>query len=295
MLEAVVARPRPARGALVGGAHAAADRRRRRLQPRRRAAAAVGQGRPAPREGARSSQRDEAVLAETGIRVLREKPVFTTPNVFPPAGFEQADVDGRPDVPRGRRAAALLRLQAALRRDPPLLRPAVPGVRRASTSRKRTETADLRGRVALLTGGRVKIGYQAGIKLLRAGAQLIVTTRFPRDAAARYARGARLRRLGRPARDLRARPAPHAERRGVLPAPARDARPARLHRQQRLPDRAPAAGVLPAHAGARDARRRDDAGTRSRGCSAQYEGLRRYDIAAGRGVADARRRAGSSA
>ena len=52
---------------------------------------------------------------------------------------------------------------------------------------KRTETADLTGRVALLTGGRVKIGYQAGIKLLRAGAQLIVTTRFPRDSAARYA------------------------------------------------------------------------------------------------------------
>ncbi|HEX7239914.1 MAG TPA: SDR family oxidoreductase, partial [Longimicrobiaceae bacterium] len=53
---------------------------------------------------------------------------------------------------------------------------------------KRTELADLTGRVALLTGGRVKIGYQAGIKLLRAGAHLIVTTRFPRDSAARYAR-----------------------------------------------------------------------------------------------------------
>ena len=52
---------------------------------------------------------------------------------------------------------------------------------------KRTETADLNGRVALLTGGRVKIGYQAGIKLLRAGAELIVTTRFPRDSAKRYA------------------------------------------------------------------------------------------------------------
>ena len=51
---------------------------------------------------------------------------------------------------------------------------------------KRTETADLRGRVALLTGGRVKIGYQAGIKLLRAGAHLIVSTRFPRDSAMRY-------------------------------------------------------------------------------------------------------------
>jgi NAD(P)-dependent dehydrogenase (short-subunit alcohol dehydrogenase family) len=41
--------------------------------------------------------------------------------------------------------------------------------------------------VALLTGGRVKIGYQAGLKLLRAGAQLVVTTRFPRDSATRYA------------------------------------------------------------------------------------------------------------
>src|SRR5207237_10117076 len=52
---------------------------------------------------------------------------------------------------------------------------------------KRTELADLNGRVALLTGGRVKIGYQAGLKLLRAGARLIVTTRFPRDSAKRYA------------------------------------------------------------------------------------------------------------
>jgi len=51
---------------------------------------------------------------------------------------------------------------------------------------KRTELADLRGRVALLTGGRVKIGYQTGLKLLRCGARLIVTTRFPRDAATRY-------------------------------------------------------------------------------------------------------------
>ena len=85
---------------------------------------------------------------------------------------------------------------------------------------KRTELADLRGTVALLTGGRVKIGYQAGLKLLRAGAHLIVTTRFPRDSAARYARRAGLRRVGRPARDLRPRPASHAERRGVLPRAA---------------------------------------------------------------------------
>jgi len=54
--------------------------------------------------------------------------------------------------------------------------------------RKREQTADLRGRVALVTGGRVKIGYQAAIKLLRAGAEVIVATRFPHDCARRFAR-----------------------------------------------------------------------------------------------------------
>jgi NAD(P)-dependent dehydrogenase (short-subunit alcohol dehydrogenase family) len=54
--------------------------------------------------------------------------------------------------------------------------------------RKRDQTADLRGRIALVTGGRVKIGYQAAMKLLRAGAEVIVATRFPRDAARRFAR-----------------------------------------------------------------------------------------------------------
>jgi NAD(P)-dependent dehydrogenase (short-subunit alcohol dehydrogenase family) len=52
---------------------------------------------------------------------------------------------------------------------------------------KRFQSADLRGRVAVLTGARVKIGYHAGIKLLRAGCRLVALTRFPRDAARRYA------------------------------------------------------------------------------------------------------------
>ena len=51
----------------------------------------------------------------------------------------------------------------------------------------RGASADLSGRVALLTGARVKIGYEIGLKLLRAGATLVATTRFPADAARRYA------------------------------------------------------------------------------------------------------------
>ena len=67
----------------------------------------------------------------------------------------------------------------------------------------------------------MKIGYQAGLKLLRSGARLIVTTRFPRDSAARYAQEPDFARVGRSARDLRARSSSHAERGSVLPRAAR--------------------------------------------------------------------------
>ncbi len=52
---------------------------------------------------------------------------------------------------------------------------------------KRHQTADLRGRVALVTGSRVKIGYEICLMLLRAGCRVIATTRFPVDAAERFA------------------------------------------------------------------------------------------------------------
>ncbi len=138
------------------------------------------------RRMAEKIERDQDVLAETGIRQLRRKPVFTTPNVHPPAGFEQHEVAGDPefrDVVEAQNCYVCKRDYAAVHHFYDQLCPDCA----ALNFRKRTETADLRGRVALLTGGRVKIGYQAGIKLLRAGAHLIVTTRFPRDSAARYA------------------------------------------------------------------------------------------------------------
>ncbi len=53
---------------------------------------------------------------------------------------------------------------------------------------KRMQTADLSGRVAVITGARVKIGYEAALMLLRARATVVVTTRFPHDAAERFAR-----------------------------------------------------------------------------------------------------------
>jgi NAD(P)-dependent dehydrogenase (short-subunit alcohol dehydrogenase family) len=134
------------------------------------------------------ANRAETVLSNTGIRKLRRETVFMTPNVFPPRSFDQVDVpeaDFREAV-EPQNCYICKQDFSAIHHFYDQLCPACADFNFA----KRTETADLRGRVALLTGGRVKIGYQAGIKLLRAGAHLIVTTRFPRDSAARYAREA---------------------------------------------------------------------------------------------------------
>jgi len=131
-------------------------------------------------------ERDERIRAETGIRALRRAPVFTTPNVFPPSDFSQHETNG--DF----HARELLESQHCYickqhhSTTHPFYDQLCPSCGDLNF-RKRTELADLHGRVALLSGGRVKIGYQAGIKLLRSGAHLIVTTRFPRDAAMRYA------------------------------------------------------------------------------------------------------------
>ena len=126
---------------------------------------------------------DLDLRAETGIRTLRAKPVFITPNYFPPDETPQDEIDDQQRETREPQHCYVCKQKYTLIHSfydqlcPPCAE---------FNLQKRTETAELSGRVALLTGGRVKIGYQAGIKLLRAGAGLIVTTRFPRDAAMRY-------------------------------------------------------------------------------------------------------------
>jgi NAD(P)-dependent dehydrogenase (short-subunit alcohol dehydrogenase family) len=131
-------------------------------------------------------RREDQALDQTGIRTLRRQTVFTSPNVFPPTGFEQREVEGDPEFREAiepKHCYVCKEHYTVLHHFYDQLCPPCAAFNFA----KRTELADLGGRVALLTGGRVKIGYQAGIKLLRAGAHLIVTTRFPRDSAARYA------------------------------------------------------------------------------------------------------------
>jgi NAD(P)-dependent dehydrogenase (short-subunit alcohol dehydrogenase family) len=136
--------------------------------------------RRARKRRAEMTKRDEPMLHETGIRALRRQPVFTTPNVFPPEGAEAEPVQASAG-PRVCYTCKVAYTHVHHFYDQLCLECA------AFNFAKRNELADLRGRIALLTGGRVKIGYQAGLKLLRSGAHLIVTTRFPRNCASRYA------------------------------------------------------------------------------------------------------------
>ena len=135
---------------------------------------------------AERTKRAESVLHETGIRRLRREDVFITPRLFAPAEFVQETVDASPDLLHAHETLNCYVCKQDYTELHHFYDQLCPSCATFNFA-KRTESADLSGRVALLTGGRVKIGYQAGIKLLRAGAQLIVTTRFPRDSAARYA------------------------------------------------------------------------------------------------------------
>ncbi|MGW1547184.1 SDR family NAD(P)-dependent oxidoreductase [Streptomyces sp. NPDC002346] len=56
----------------------------------------------------------------------------------------------------------------------------------AKNRSRRALSTDLSGRRALLTGGRVKIGFQLALMMLRDGAELVVTTRFPHDTLRRF-------------------------------------------------------------------------------------------------------------
>jgi NAD(P)-dependent dehydrogenase (short-subunit alcohol dehydrogenase family) len=169
------------------------------------------------RKAAKADQ-DDGALHQTGIRKLRRQEVFTTPNVYPPTSFLQEDVD-EPEFTEAVEPQHCYICKQDFTAIHHFYDQLCPGCSEFNFA-KRVELADLRGRVALLTGGRVKIGYQAGIKLLRSGARLIVTTRFPRDSAARYARepdfgtwGHRLRIFGL---DLRHTPSVEAFCREML-------------------------------------------------------------------------------
>ena len=132
----------------------------------------------------RALDRDRAVRAATEIRASRRAEVFTAPPQLVSAPVGDGDDPGAGELHKPR----LCYVCKAKFQKVHFFYDAMCAPCAELNYEKRFQTASLVGRIALITGARVKIGYQAALMMLRAGARVIVTTRFPRDAAARYTR-----------------------------------------------------------------------------------------------------------
>lgn len=119
--------------------------------------------------------------AATGIRSAREASVFTAPRQLT-EGENSSQSPGELNSPRNCYICKEEFTQLHFFYDAMCPRCA------EFNYQKRFQTADMRGQVALITGSRLKIGYQATLMLLRAGATVIATTRFPVDSAMRYSK-----------------------------------------------------------------------------------------------------------
>lgn len=120
--------------------------------------------------------------ANTGIRTARNTPVFSAP-----AQITQAPQDSntkKPKLTSPRNCYVCKAEYTDLHFFYDSMCPACGDF----NYNKRFQTAPLNGKVALITGSRLKIGYQATLMMLRAGATVIATTRFPVDSAMRYSK-----------------------------------------------------------------------------------------------------------
>jgi NAD(P)-dependent dehydrogenase (short-subunit alcohol dehydrogenase family) len=127
----------------------------------------------------RDETEDRDARRSTGIRLARESTVFLPPPASEPAAAEPVRELKKP------KSCYVCKAEfTRLHHFYDALCPECAALNYA----KRFQTASLVGRVGLVTGARVKIGFQTALKMLRAGASVVATTRFPHDAAARYAR-----------------------------------------------------------------------------------------------------------
>ena len=159
-----------------------APRRRRGARGDRRGSSRRSRSAAGPSAGPRCAPRTRAVIAATATGA---------------PGRIDDETRGLPlhvATPQARRAgtllpaARLLHLQArATPRSTPSTTSSARRARR-STAAAATPAPTSPGGRALLTGGRAKIGMYIALRLLRDGAHTTITTRFPKDAARRFAR-----------------------------------------------------------------------------------------------------------
>ena len=126
-------------------------------------------------------ERDKHARKETGIRSARELSIFVAPKLLT-VSKETLESDSELESPRN--CYVCKTLFTKLHHFYDTMCPDCGDYNYA----KRFQTADLSGQVAVVTGSRLKIGYHITLILLRAGATVVATTRFPVDSSLRFSK-----------------------------------------------------------------------------------------------------------
>ncbi len=129
----------------------------------------------------KQSERDKHARKETGIRSAREASVFVAPTMIDLTGI-QTDKDLELSSPRN--CYVCKTMFNKLHHFYDTMCKECGDFNYA----KRFQKADMKNQVAIVTGSRLKIGYHITLMMLRAGATVIATTRFPVDSALRYSK-----------------------------------------------------------------------------------------------------------
>jgi NAD(P)-dependent dehydrogenase (short-subunit alcohol dehydrogenase family) len=127
----------------------------------------------------KKAERDKHARKVTGIRSAREAHVFVAPKLLPEADVEAKD---QLELESPRNCYVCKTLFTKLHHFYDQMCTECGDFNYA----KRFQTADVKGQVAVITGSRLKIGYHITLMLLRGGATVIATTRFPVDSALRF-------------------------------------------------------------------------------------------------------------
>jgi len=126
-------------------------------------------------------ERDKHARKETGIRSAREASVFVAPKML---AMPEKDIESDSKLQSPRNCYVCKAMFNKLHHFYDTMCPDCGDYNYA----KRFQTADLTGQVAVVTGSRLKIGYHITLILLRAGATVVATTRFPVDSSLRFSK-----------------------------------------------------------------------------------------------------------
>ncbi|WP_010134703.1 SDR family NAD(P)-dependent oxidoreductase [Ochrovirga pacifica] len=129
----------------------------------------------------KQQERDKHARKETGIRSARAAAVFQAPKMLT---YTEVAKEDTPELESPRNCYVCKKMYTKLHHFYDSMCTECGDFNYV----KRFQNADLKGQVAVITGSRLKIGYHITLMLLRAGATVVATTRFPADSAVRFAK-----------------------------------------------------------------------------------------------------------